>query len=43
VKGLYVKGAKDYLIALSKKKFFWNRRVKAEAQKILREWNAGQN
>ncbi len=43
VKGLYVKGAKDYLIALSKKKFFWNRRVKAEAQKILREWNAGEN
>ncbi len=31
--------AKDYLKRLSKRRFFWNRNVRAEADKLLREWD----
>ena len=35
--------ARDNLIALSKKKFFWNKKLKGEALRVLEEWDARKN
>jgi len=31
--------ARDYLLPLSKRKFFWNRKLKEQAIKVLKKWN----
>ena len=33
--------AKEHLIELTKRSGFWNRRVRAEARKVLEDWDAG--
>jgi hypothetical protein len=33
-----LKEAKDYLVAISKKHFFWNRDIKKEASRVLKRW-----
>lgn len=33
-----LKEAKDYLVAISKKHFFWNRDIKKEALRVLKRW-----
>lgn len=38
-----LKEAKDYLTVFSKKKFFWNKKLREEALKVLRKWDAGEN
>ena len=38
-----LKEAKDYLTIFSKKKFFWNKKLREEALKVLRKWDAGEN
>jgi hypothetical protein len=35
-----VKDAKPYLFSLSEKKNFWNRKIRAQAKRILEKWNA---
>ncbi|MCM8801546.1 MAG: hypothetical protein NC912_06070, partial [Candidatus Omnitrophica bacterium] len=29
----------DYIVSLSKRRFFWNRNVRNKAKEILRNWN----
>ncbi len=31
--------ARDYLLPLSKRKFFWNRKLREQAIKVLKKWN----
>ena len=38
-----IKEAKDYLTTFSKRKFFWNKKLREEALKVLRKWDAGEN
>lgn len=35
-----VKEAKPYLLSLSERKNFWNRKIRTQAKKILEKWNA---
>ena len=43
VKDIDLKEAKDFLKVFSKKKFFWNKKLKEEALKVLNKWNARKN
>ncbi|MCK4758809.1 MAG: hypothetical protein KAT69_02105, partial [Candidatus Aminicenantes bacterium] len=43
IKDTGLKEAKDYLTIFSKKKFFWNKKLREEALKVLRKWDAGEN
>jgi hypothetical protein len=36
-----VKEAEPYLISLSERKNFWNRKIRTHAKRILEKWNAG--
>lgn len=36
-----VKEAKPYLISLSKKKNFWNKKLRTKANRVLEKWNVG--
>jgi len=38
-----LKDAKDNLVTLSRKKFFWNKKLKEEASKVLEKWDARKN
>jgi len=33
-----LKEARDYLVAISKKHFFWNRDIRKEALRVLKKW-----
>jgi len=39
VYSLGLKEASDYIKALARRRFFWNRRLREKAAKILKEWN----
>ena len=43
IKDTGLKEAKDYLTIFSKKKFFWNKKLREEALRVLRKWDAGEN
>jgi len=34
-----IMAAGDYLLPLSKRKFFWNRKLREQAIKVLKKWN----
>jgi hypothetical protein len=36
-----VKEAKPYIISLSKKKNFWNKKLRTNANRVLEKWNVG--
>ncbi len=43
IKDIDLKEAKEFLTVFSKKKFFWNKKLKEEALKVLKEWDAREN
>ena len=43
IRELELKEAAEYLITFSKKKFVWNKKLREEALKVLREWDAGKD
>lgn len=43
IKDIDLKEAKDFLKVFSKKRFFWNKKLKEEALKVLKEWDAREN
>ncbi len=43
IQDIGLKEAKDYLTVFCKRKFFWNKKLREEAIKVLRKWDAGES
>lgn len=43
IQNIGLKKAKDHLIVFSKKKFFWNKKLREKALEVLKKWDAGEN